>query len=188
MVLRTFLCLALLAACSNNNAVANPIPAPNFKPAIALGVAGLATVVVGVLMNTEKLQALLEEKAIDAWIEKNNLNQFGESKDTVYENSVNGPLKWNQSRIDYIKEKFVDEDVKPWRSGFKRLLDYTKGLGYIAKGALFSGHAAMLVAGLIGAYLQIKYENALVRQSSELFKQALIDAVKSNPSVVTITN
>ena len=152
--LRKLFCLALLAACSSTNAVMGPTLLPNFKPVIALGAASLATFIAGVLMNPGRLQALLEEKAINAWIEKNNLNQFGEPKDTVYADPVNGPLKWRQSRIEYVKEKFADEDIKPWRSGFKRLLDDAKSLGDISKVALWGG-GAMTYACLIGAYCQM---------------------------------
>jgi hypothetical protein len=81
-----------------------------------------------------KINALLktlEEKLIEQWIVQNNLNGYGEPKDTHYENG--SPLYKYQTRLDYIKDKFIK---KPWLKGyksiFKRIQSSIKLVGHLA--------------------------------------------------------
>lgn len=59
----------------------------------------------------------LENKLIDEWILHNNLNCYGESKESYYENGC--PLAKNQTRLNYIKNKFTK---KPWLKDYKSIL------------------------------------------------------------------
>lgn len=58
----------------------------------------------------------LENKLIEQWILKNNLNCYGESKETYYEQG--SPLGKFQTRLDYIKNKFTN---KPWLKDYKNI-------------------------------------------------------------------
>ncbi|GEM_PF-6511915 len=62
--------------------------------------------------NTE--QTAVEKQLIDAWIKANNLNQFGDAKDTIY---IGGTPLFDETTgksidlYDYIRQKHPD---KPW--------------------------------------------------------------------------
>lgn len=73
----------------------------------------------GLYIDTTKPPTLLsssEQKSIDLWIKKNNLNRFGDQPNTVYKE---GPLKTGTgqiiytSRFEYILAKHPD---RPWKS------------------------------------------------------------------------
>ena len=68
--------LATVFAFTLAQSPAHAVEKPNFMPAQCLGVAGITAVVMGGLLNPEHLRGLIEEKAIDAWIAKNGLNQY----------------------------------------------------------------------------------------------------------------
>ena len=57
---------------------------------------------------------LMENQKIDAWIAANNLNQYGDSKDTVYAGGnplFNEATGQTTDRYEYIKQQHPD---KPW--------------------------------------------------------------------------
>jgi len=98
---------------------------------LVVGYFGFGMMLESCLMNEQnkQLNKIVEEKAIQDWLEENNLNQFGESKDAEYEDLNNGPLKKNQSRFDYIKAKFNDEElIKPWKNGYRKILHKLKSI------------------------------------------------------------
>jgi len=133
---------------------------PNLTPLIIVGGAGIAAFVTGTLLNPDDLYKKIEEKAIDAWIIDNHLNQFGEAKETVYQNEVTGPLLDGLSRIHYIKMKYIDEDIKPWRSGFVRILDQVQSLKSKASNISFGGLSVFIIALYVGNILHFQYTNA----------------------------
>jgi hypothetical protein len=123
----------------------------SYNPFFCLAGVGVGSALLGALLDPSDLPMLIEEKAIDTWIAKNNLNKFGEPKETVYANAVTGPLRDDQSRISYIKAKFNDEDIKPWRSGFTRMLDKANHLKLASFGMIFGGASIAYFALVIGA-------------------------------------
>ncbi len=195
---KNFLAAILIIFAMHNASSYAVVEKPNLMPFFVLGGAGVAAFIAGTLLNPANLYNLLEEKAIEAWIAKNDLNQFGEPKDTVYQDDVTGPLD-GQSRIEYIKAKFIDEDVKPWRSGFVRLLNRINGLDHSAATFAFGGVALMFFALVASTVLHSQYTNASWQEtiagwkadSAELEKKLVSDisaaviAGMSNASVVT---
>lgn len=58
-----------------------------------------------------------EQKRIDQWIKKNNFNQYGDPKGTVYQNGPlkkqGGPIKYT-TRYEYLLDK---HPTRPWNDG-----------------------------------------------------------------------
>lgn len=161
---KSFLAAILIIFATHNSSSCAVVEKPNLTPLFVLGGAGVAALVAGSLLHPENLYNLLEEKAIDSWIEKNDLNVFGEPKDTVYQDDVTGPLEEGQSRIDYIKAKFIDEDVKPWRSGFVRMLDGIRSLHRRAGLLTFTGISLVCLSVIISCFVQTKYNDAVFQE------------------------
>jgi len=70
----------------------------------------LAVVVIGLVGYTYLLPKLNKEnRQIDIWISKSNLNKYGDMKNTVYSNGK--PCDTTLSCYDYIKKMHPD---KPW--------------------------------------------------------------------------
>ena len=152
--------LATVFAFTLAQSPAHAVEKPNFMPAQCLGVAGITAVVMGGLLNPEHLRGLIEEKAIDAWIAKNGLNQYGESKETLYYDKVNGPLANGQSRISYIKAKCLQMDDESWKNGYVRMLDYVNNLELTSTVLACGGISLVLISVLVAAVLDVRYTNA----------------------------
>ncbi len=153
--------LAIVFACAlGQSSVQAVVEPPNYKPALCLAAAGITTAVIGGLLNPEYLRNLTEEKAIDAWIAKNNLNQYGEPKETLYYDKVNGPLANRQSRISYIKAKRLEEEDESWKNGFVRMLDAVNNLELKSTVLSCAGVSLTLISLVVLAVLDARYTNA----------------------------
>lgn len=157
---KTNFCAAVLMTVALSQSSVHAVEKPNFMPALYLGAAGMTTAVIGGLLNPEYLRGLIEEKAIDSWIAKNGLNQYGEPKETLYYDKVNGPLANGQSRISYIKAKCLQTDDESWKNGYVRMLDTVNNLELKSTVLTCGGISLVLISLLIAAVLDARYTNA----------------------------
>lgn len=91
------------------------------------------------------LKKELEHKWIEDWILKNDLNAYGESYDTVYNNGC--PLAPDQTRHTYLINKFPD---KPWLKEYEHLAKATIGLNMVSTFMVVLGYSSLIIPPLIG--------------------------------------
>jgi hypothetical protein len=64
----------------------------------------------------------LTNKLIDSWLEKNNFNNFGDPKDTMY---TTCPLAKNETHYNFLKNKFPKQ---PWLKAYKPVFNIIKSI------------------------------------------------------------
>lgn len=129
---KLLLALLLLPLC-----YINPIKSEAYIFTSALSFVSAGGLIVGALVLKNSYKSLLtnlEEQLIQDWIAKNNLNHYGEPKDTVY--SQGNPLSPNQSPVDYIKNIFPK---KPWFEGYKKMIKPISGMPLTIPAMIVSG-------------------------------------------------
>lgn len=100
----------------------------------------------------------LENKRIEDWIVKNNLNAYGDSQDTIYNNGC--PLLSNQTRYEYLVNKFPD---KPWFKDYENLIKIINSINTFSTGMVAVGYGAFIIGPLVCLSIWAFYEMRYMR-------------------------
>lgn len=136
---KSFLLLLLLSS----NSIMNSLKAETYYDSTALCFTLFLGLGFGMARLEDKIrifEKFFSNKLIDAWIANNNLNNFGDSKDTQYEAC---PLAENETHYDFIKNKFPKA---PWLKNYKPVIKTVKSLQSTI-GNIFCGGMIMSLLG-----------------------------------------
>lgn len=108
-----------------SNSIINTVKAETYYTSMALSASlfvGLGCFAGMIDGKIKVFENFLTNKLIDTWIANNNLNHFGDPKDTTY---AICPLGQNETHYDFIKCKFPKQ---PWLKSYKPVFSVLKSI------------------------------------------------------------